>query len=551
MYNPIIERELIGLLKTRKAMVLQIGMALACSMFILLKWPTDSRVDLSGLDSREALQVFGYGLLIALLMLAPVFSATTIVREKNKGTLALLLNSPMSPWSIYFGKLLGVLGFVLLMLMVSLPAAAACYAMGGLAPADILKLYAILALAALQFTTLGLFVSTLANTTDSALRLTYGAVMLVSVVTLGPYLFLQGQPGWTSILAEWLRTISPIPAVMEILNHGDLAGQGLVAKSGVVRQYFISAPVMTLLLIQQTVSRLNYSIFDRSRAQGVITDDRGTGMRWFRRLFFLIDPQRRKSGISPFVNPVMVKEFRCRRFGRIHSLMRLVAGCALISLVLTYATTSGTMDWGVSTIGGIMVILQVALIVLVTPTLASGLISSERESGGWEILQMTPLSVGVIIRGKLLSVGLTAALILCATLPGYLVMIYIEPKLMQQVERALFCLLLTAAMATMLSAAVSSLFRRTAHSTAAAYTLLIGLCAGTMLFWMGRDSRFGHSTVEAILTVNPMAAALNVIETPGFTEYNLVPANWSVMGGAIAVCLVVLCVQTWRLTKPQ
>ena len=51
----------------------------------------------------------------------------------------------------------------------------------------------------------------------------------------------------------------------------------------------------------------------------------------------------------------------------------------------------------------------------------SGLISSERESGGWEILQMTPLSVGVIIRGKLMSVVSTLALILCATLPGYLV----------------------------------------------------------------------------------------------------------------------------------
>jgi ABC-type transport system involved in multi-copper enzyme maturation permease subunit len=551
MHNPIIERELIGLLRTRKALFLQLGMATAFAGLILLRWPTDARVDLSGSQSRQVFQVFGYGLLTALLMLVPVFPATSIVREKNKGTLALLLNSPMKPWSIYFGKLLGVLGIVLLMLMMSLPAAAACFAMGGISPKDILMLYAVLAVAAVQFTALGLVISTHANSTDSALRLTYGFVLLVSVVILGPHLFLQGQQGWTPMLADWLRCLSPVSAVMEILGHGDVASQGLVAETGMAQRYLVVATVFTLALMIHTISQLNFSIFDRSRSQGVITDDRKTAMRWFRRLVFLVDPQRRKTGIGPLTNPIMVKEFRCRRFGRSHWMIRLVAGCALVSLVLTYATTSGTMDWGVETIGGIMVILQVALIVLLTPSLASGLISAERESGGWALLQMTPLSVGVILRGKLMSVVWTLALILCATLPGYLVMIYIEPALTQQVGRVLFCLLLTAALATTLSAAVSSLFRRTAQSTTTAYGLLVGLCAGTMLFWLGRDSRFGHSTVEAILTVNPMAAALNVIETPGFKHYNLVPANWWIMGGAIAACLVVLGIQTWRLTRPQ
>lgn len=56
----------------------------------------------------------------------------------------------------------------------------------------------------------------------------------------------------------------------------------------------------------------------------------------------------------------MMKEFRCRRFGRLHWLLRLVAFCAVLSLALTYATTAGTFNWGVETIGGIMVVMQVA-----------------------------------------------------------------------------------------------------------------------------------------------------------------------------------------------
>src|SRR5207302_5673962 len=113
-------------------------------------------------------------------------------------------------------------------------------------------------------------------------------------------------------------------------------------------------------------------------AQGHITDDRHVAIRTARRFLFLVDPQRRSRGIGPFVNPVMVKEFRCRRFGRLHWLLRLIAACAVLSLALTYATTSGTLDWGVETIGGIMVFMQVALFVLITPSLAAGLISGER-----------------------------------------------------------------------------------------------------------------------------------------------------------------------------
>jgi len=229
----------------------------------------------------------------------------------------------------------------------------------------------------------------------------------------------------------------------------------------------------------------------------------------------------------------------------------LVATCALISLGLTYATTAGTIDWGVETIGGIMVLLQVALIVLLTPSLAAGLISSERESGGWELLQMTPLSAGTILRGKLMSVVWTLALILCATLPGYLVMIYIQPGMLPQVKQVLICLLMTAVLAILLSATVSSLFRQTAPATTTAYTLLTGICAGTMLVWLGRDTRFGHSTVEAVLRINPMAAALQVIEAPGFTQYDLLPANWWIIGCASVLFLIALSARSWHLMRPQ
>lgn len=164
---------------------------------------------------------------------------------------------------------------------------------------------------------------------------------------------------------------------------------------------------------------------------------------------------------------------------------------------------------------------------------------------------MTPLSAGVILRGKLLSVVWTMLLILCATLPGYLVMIRINPLITEQVRQVVISLVLTAVFAILVSATVSSFFRSAAPATVTAYGILLLLCVGTLLVWIGRDAPFGHSTVQTALVVNPMAAALSVIKTPGFAEYHLVPANWWILSGASVTLLVVLFVQTQRLIRPD
>ena len=109
----------------------------------------------------------------------------------------------------------------------------------------------------------------------------------------------------------------------------------------------------------------------------------------------------------------------------------------------------------------------------------------------------------------------------------------------------------TAVFAVLLSAAAGSLFRRTAQATTTAYALLAAVCGGTMLVWLGRDSPFGRDAVEAVLTVNPLAAGLSIIEMPGFKEYDLALANWRFMAAASAVLAGVLLMQTRRLSRPR
>ncbi len=552
MSHPIIQRELYGTLRTRRAFALLVGAAVIFAFLIISRWPGNATVELSGAQAQEVFRLFTYGLLAVLLLLVPAFPATSIVREKNRGTLTLLLNSPMSSVSIFFGKATGLFLFVALLLAMSIPAATAAYAMGGISFTEhLLPLYGILLLVLLQYTALALMISSYANSIDSALRITYAVVLLMAIGSLGPHFLLQGKAGLYPILAEWLRYVSPIPPLMELAGHGDVRAVGISVLAQTHSHFVLITVGLTVVFSAITINQLHSFLLDRPRPQGTVTDQRSTSQRILRRMVFLVDPHRRKKGISFFMNPVMVKEFRTRRFGRTHWLLRLIAVSALFSLYLTYAATTGTIDWGVQTIGGIMVVLQVALIVVITPSLAANLISAERESGGWDLLMMTSLSASRILIGKLASVIITLSLVLFATLPGYLVMIWIHPPLRWQVWQVVICLGWMLLFSVMLSAAVSSLCRRAATATTIAYALLSSVCVGTMLFWLGRDTTFGHSTVEAALKINPMAAALNIVEAPGFSNYSLVPANWWWMGVFCAGCALVVLVQTWRLTRPQ
>lgn len=550
--NPIIRRELLEVLRTRKALVLQFILAAACALLVLVRWPSGDLVDLGGARALEVLRVFGYGLLASILLLAPAFPATSLVREKIKGTLALLLNSPMRPWSIYLGKLGGVLGFTAVLLTMTLPAAAACFALGGTGVhGGITMLYLLLGAAALQLSTLGLLVSSRAHSTDGALRVTYALVLAVCVLPLGPYALMRGGSDLLTELAGWFRCLSPIPAVMEILGQGDVGSFGMSSGGDVAGRYLILAGLTSLACAAATVVRLNHKLLDRARSAGVMTEDRSMGQRVFRRLFYLLDPQRRAASMTLWINPVMVKEFRTRRFGRSHWTLRLIFLSAILSLLFSLIAALGALGWGMENIGGGLVLLQIALLILFAPSLAAGLVSAERESGSWQLLRMTPLSPGAILRGKLVSVALPLVLLLCATLPGYIVMMTIKPALIGQVERVAACLVLTAVFVVLVSAAASTLFRSTAASLTASYVVILALCVGPLLIWLGREAPFGRETVAAALIVDPVAAALQAADTPGFTDYELLPANWWIIGAACVVLLVFLRVRTWQLCRPE
>ena len=195
--------------------------------------------------------------------------------------------------------------------------------------------------------------------------------------------------------------------------------------------------------------------------------------------------------------------------------------------------------------------LQFGLVILVTPSLAAGLISSELESGSWRLLKMTPMSPFRIFTGKLMSVLVTVGLILIATIPGYIVLLQVQRGLIGQIGQIVICL---------------TMCRVTATATSISFGLLLLIFAGTFLVWLGRGSPFSNETVTTILTINPLATAFGILDVQGFAQFQnvipvgmpwgednefMMPVNWILMSILTVVLLVIITVRLDKLTKPE
>lgn len=548
--NPILRRELLDRLRSIRAFASILTVAFGAALLVILRWPSDATLDVVSQGSLQVFRPLAFGLAVAIMTLVPAFPATALVRERRRGTLALLLNSPLRPWDIYFGKLVSNVLLACILVSVSLPALAACFAMGGLSlQSHIGPLLLIMVCMAIQYSVVGLWVSAQASSSDSSLRWTYAAVLALAFLSLAPSAIYGNMPGWRSWIAQWMTALSPMPALQVITGSQSVATD--FGTAGGWTGYLVGCAMTTLILGVLTILKLDPRLFDRPRPTGRIVQNKNSVGGWARRMVYLIDPEKRKLGIPLWINPIMVKEFRTRKFGRLHWLLRLVAVCAVISLFLTVVASTGTVSWGVGRIAATLVLLQISLLVVLGPSLSSGLIAAEVESGGWQLLRMTTMWPARIVSGKLMSVFWTMLLILLATVPGYAVMMWIQPALIDQVQKVLISLGVATLMIVSVSACISAYCRSAAVATATSYGLLLTQFGGTTLIWMAQGKPFGATFVERALAFNPAAAALSEIRIGGFENYNLIPIAWWI-GLTISVfCLILLSARTWRLVQPD
>jgi ABC-type transport system involved in multi-copper enzyme maturation permease subunit len=132
--------------------------------------------------------------------------------------------------------------------------------------------------------------------------------------------------------------------------------------------------------------------------------------------------------MNPFTNPVLVRELRGRMRGH-RAMIILTVYLSIISIVtlLVYLATVSGLSFGTNNFDAgrrvgqaiflTVMIMALAQVCVITPSLTSGSIAGERERQSYDLLITTLLSPWQVVVGKLMSALAFAFLLITAVLP--------------------------------------------------------------------------------------------------------------------------------------
>jgi ABC-type transport system involved in multi-copper enzyme maturation permease subunit len=171
---------------------------------VLLRLDVPMPVDKASKFGEYFLVTFLIIQLVVVVVVTPAVAGGSLAEEKERGSLDLLLVSPLSGWEIVFGKMLARLVFVGGVVLAGLPVLALTSFFGGVDPWQLLAGYAITFLTILSLGSFSLLLAMKMDGLRSVLIWSYGTVAAVSLLGLHPvfapfspfstllYLFLGG-----------------------------------------------------------------------------------------------------------------------------------------------------------------------------------------------------------------------------------------------------------------------------------------------------------------------------------------------------------------------
>ncbi len=178
------------------------------------------------------------------LFLLPILSMGLYAEERKRGTIELLATSPLTNWSVALGKLLGVLTFFTFMIVPILvyEAIALSAASPAVQPAVPLLAHAGLILLAASVLSLGMFISSLTDSTILAAFLTF---------SLNVFLWVMGEfsSNISGVVGEVLGHLS-------LLKNYDTLVKGVLDPSSFV--LFASYIILGIFLTAQSIDALRF-----------------------------------------------------------------------------------------------------------------------------------------------------------------------------------------------------------------------------------------------------------------------------------------------------
>ncbi|MBD2353893.1 ABC transporter permease subunit [Tolypothrix sp. FACHB-123] len=179
-----------------------------------------------------------------LLFVLPILSMGLYAEERKRGTLELLATSPITNWAVAVGKLLGVLTFFITMIvpLIALEVFVISQSNPPMSPTILLLGHLGLILLAAAILSLGMFISSLTDSTIISAVLTFAVILLLLFVDL----ISKALPGF---IGEALSYIS-------LLKHFNTLIQGIFDTSAIL--LFATYIFLGVFLTSQSIDTLRF-----------------------------------------------------------------------------------------------------------------------------------------------------------------------------------------------------------------------------------------------------------------------------------------------------
>ena len=370
--NPVLHRESLLNLRSGRSFGLFAVYLLVLTAVVLLAWPREGAVDLSG-DGASAgrlTELFFLSQLIGVAMLAPSFAAGTIAGEKERRTYEMLLASPVPPGRIVLGKFIATQLHLVLFIVASLPIVVLCLPLGGVSVYEVLAAYLGLVLATVLFGSVSVLCSSLFSRTTNALIVSYLIILPLAIAASVLWRGTAGDGEWRIRMVLFVLPGLVIPAVLlmagwaasRMLYPPDFGSEG--------RQVFDPAA-------------------EAEQAVGlVIQPDQFPDS--------LFAPPPKESLMADGANPVYDKEIHAEIFSQGTLMLRLVIQ---ISMLLAIPMMGVFLFWQTQYCIGFACFV-IVFNLLVGPVFLAPTVTGERERQTLDLLMTTTLSPSAILIGK-------------------------------------------------------------------------------------------------------------------------------------------------------
>jgi ABC-2 type transport system permease protein len=177
-----------------------------------------------------------------LLLILPLLTMGLLTDERRKGTLELLLTSPVRPIELTLGKFLGALSLFVMMLVLTLPYFYFMAQGGEWEPGVVASGYAGLILVAATEIAIGLFISSLSENMLVSALCTYGVLVAFNFIDTSASLA-------RSIWVDFIQFLS-------FYSHNQEFARGVIALRDIT--YFAGFLALALFLTQRSIESIRF-----------------------------------------------------------------------------------------------------------------------------------------------------------------------------------------------------------------------------------------------------------------------------------------------------